>query len=281
MFYISIIERVVVILGLLMLTSEQLTERSLRDSHILMLNSLVLGSHSLFGFATKFNLPFLLSGVGIIAIQIMLIDSLYQIHRKQKKQARKISEEIDLKKQSLQWAIENRNSSIFIVSKYGNYARFIVSIGVRIYVSTRVFSQFQATTILLYSPLSGKLFSDNEKKIFQEEINHSPLCKYLPDEEKPRKAIDLDKDLFVSFSRKEFHYSYKLPLCERKNLFREMVADGELSHALHVLAGVDNLGEILDEDTRNMYIDFCSIKKPDSDNIESFLDKISDAQTVS
>ena len=84
MFYISIVERLVMILGLWMLTSEHLTEKEMRDSHVLILNSLALGGHSLFGFATKFNLPFLISGIGIIAIQIMLIDSLYQIHRDRK-----------------------------------------------------------------------------------------------------------------------------------------------------------------------------------------------------
>jgi hypothetical protein len=281
MLYISIIERCIMILGLLVLTSEYLTEKEMRDSHILILNSFALGAHSLFGFATKFNLPFLMSGVGIIAIQIMLIDSLYQIHKGKQKNARKISENIDFKKRLVRWVAEQTGirSVMFLVSKHGNYAYFIFSISDSIYQSARVSTKAQAYILLSYAHESEKLINAEENKILLEEIHDASMSMYTGD--KTRRPMIPDKNLFISFSRKEIYQFNKVPLEEQKEMFREMMSEGDTSIALHVLAGVDNLSEIKDENIRNMYLDFCSIKNPNFNDIESFFAKIYDTQTVS
>lgn len=124
--YMSIVERILAGVGLLLLSSHYLTKKEIFNSHLLFLNCLAFSFHSYLGLGTTFTLPFLGSGLFLIMIQLTLIDSLYQVHRVQKKIVERNSEDTDFKRRLIRWIVEPSETQpvIFLVSKYGNYAHF-------------------------------------------------------------------------------------------------------------------------------------------------------------
>lgn len=149
----------------------------------------------------------------------------------------------------------------------------------RVYQSTKIHTKAQAFILLSYALESEGLITEQENETLIQEIHTAALNMYT--EHGTRTPMIPDKNLFVSFSKSEVYQLHRISKKDQIDLFKEMIFDGEISKALHVLAGVENLSEIRDEDERNMYIDFCSIKEPNSDDIESFLNKVYNTETIS